>query len=101
MNNILTEIYTTWNNVLNEENISYQTISLANDMILNVDYYPSYIWNTQGNIILEYVDKNKKLFFIVNGKEIAGKLCVNEETKMEYMYLTYDNINNILNNFWE
>lgn len=101
MNKILEEIYTTWNKVESEENISYQTVKIADDTLINLDYYPSYIWHTLGNVILEYIDKNKKLFFIINEKEITGKLCIDGRVQLEYMYLTSDNINTILNNFWE
>ena len=101
MNTILEEIYNTWNKAENEENISYKTVKLADDTLINLDYYPSYIWNTTGNVILEYIDKNKKLFFIINEKEITGKLCIDGRVQLEYMYMNYDNINTILNDFWE
>ena len=101
MNTILEEIYNTWNKAENEENISYKTVKLADDTLKKLDYYPYVIWNTMGNIILEYIDKNKNLFFIINEKEITGKLCLEGRVQMEYMYMNYDNINTILNDFWE
>ena len=100
MNKDLEEIYLVWNNVTNEENVSFQTIKNAENIIDNLDYYPSYVWNTQGNIILEYIDKSNKLFFIIDDNEITGKYCVNNKIVMEYMYLTYDNINTLLHDFW-
>ena len=99
MNTILNDIYKTWNNVLSNENISYKTIKISDDILNNLDYHPNYIWNTQGNIILEYNHINKTLFIIINDYNVTGKLCI--DTKLEYVYLTCENINTILDTFWE
>ena len=101
MNQQLKEIYDTWNQYIGDENISYKTIQTADDIISNLDYIPSYIWNTKGNIIIEYVYLNKHLFFIISEKEIFGKLCIDNVIKLEYVYLTCEEINCILDKFWE
>ena len=103
MNSIINEIYNEWSVVAGKENISFTLAMKADALLTELDYYPSFIWNTEGKIIFEYVQRipAKNLYIVIDEKTVSGKICAGKYYIEEFAYLTVDTINSILNRFWE
>lgn len=103
MNNIINEIYKEWSEVAGEESVSFTLAMKADTLLSELDYYPSFIWNTQGKIIFEYIQyhPSKTLYIIIDEHTVSGKICTGKYYIEEFAYLTIDTINTVLDRFWE
>ena len=77
MNAIINEIYKDYCTITGNENISFTLAIKADELLRQLDYYPSYIWNSEGKIIFEYNQKayGKSLFIEVTEQNVSGKVC--------------------------
>lgn len=101
MNAVINEIYKDWSSVEGNENISFTLALKADALLSELDYYPSYIWNTEGKIIFEYRQLDRSLYIVVDERNVSGKKCAGKHTLEEYVYLTVCTTNTVLDRFWE
>jgi hypothetical protein len=101
MNAVINEIYKDWSGVEGKENISFTLALKADALLSELDYYPSYIWNTEGKIIFEYRQLDRSLYIFVDEHNVSGKKCAGKHTLEEYVYLTVSTTNTVLDRFWE
>ena len=101
MNKIIEEIYKKHCEITGEENISFTLAIKADELLRQLDYYPNHIWNAEGKIIFEYRQHKRKLLIFVGNTMVYGRKYNSEKIIEEYMYLTVDSSNTVLDNFWE
>lgn len=101
MNKIIEEIYKKNCEVVGKENISFTLAIKADELLSQLDYYPNHIWNAEGKIIFEYRQMNRKLLISVSERIVTGCKYAGEYVLEEYMYLSVDTANTVLDNFWE
>lgn len=101
MNVIINEIYKDWSCVEGKENISFTLALKADALLSELDYYPSYIWNTEGKIIFEYRQLDRSLYILVDEHTVSGKKCSGKHILEEYAYLNVNTTNTVLDRFWE
>ena len=103
MNAIINEIYNNWSTVAGKENISFTLAMKADALLTELDYFPSFIWNTEGKIIFEFEQRFpvKNLYIVIDEKNVCGKICSGKYSIEEFVYLTVDTINTVLDRFWE
>lgn len=103
MNAVIKEIYNDWCTVIGKENISFTLAMKAESLLCELDYYPSYIWNTEGKIVFEFTNRfpRKNLYIFVDEKFVTGKICDGKYLLEEFVYMNVDNINTVLDRFWE
>ena len=103
MNSIINEIYKDWSVITGKENISFTLAMKADTLLMELDYYPSFIWNTEGKIIFEYEQKfpTKTLYIVIDEKNVCGRVCAGKYVIEDFVYLTIDTINTVLDRFWD
>ena len=101
MNKVINEIYNEYCEVEGKENISFTLAIKADELLRQLDYYPNNIWASEGKIVFEYKQLNRKLFIYVDEKIVTGCKIEGKHTLEEYMYLTVDSTNTVLDRFWE
>lgn len=103
MTSIINDIYKEWSVVAGSENISFSLALKADALLTELDYYPSFIWNTEGKIVFEYAQNHptRNLYIVVDEKIVSGRVCDGRHVIEDYVYLTVDTINTVLDRFWE
>ena len=99
----INEIYKEWCVVPGIENISFTQALKADNLLGELDYYPSFIWNSEGKIVFEYTQTHPKktLYIVVEEKSVWGRICGGKYLIEDFAYLTVDTINTVLNRFWD
>ena len=101
MNKVINEIYKEYCEVEGKENISFTLAIKADELLRQLDYYPNNIWASEGKIVFEYKQLNRTLLISVADKIVSGCKTEGKHTLEEYMYLTVDSTNTVLDRFWE